>query len=963
MPQARPGDPGRPTAPTPGQHTSPGGRPGAMLTGRYRLDEPRPGGVLGAERWAATDQILARPVTVTLVTGERQGAALDAARRAALVVDPRLIRILDVGTADGAGYIVTEAVEGRSLSALAARAPLTADQARAVVGELAAALEAARRRGVHHLALRPDALVLTPGGRVVLEGLAVDGELLGVASGGAHAKSRADTVGLVRVLYAALTGRWPAATDTAEADATEPALDGWSPAGSTVRPAVGSAGVEPGLPLAPEHQGAPLPPTDLAPGVPADLDTLCVVTLGPNDDGPHSPGELVRELEPWRAVRADEIFRAADAGRWHSLDDQAANQTTDTPPRTGTTTAPPTGSSPMSDDHDRTTPAPGGGGPADDATSPAGGPPRGGTGAAGAAGIVGAAGGAAAAAAGAGSAAGATSAVARQSVRSAFSSGEGPGTRRPGTPPPAIPAAASFQPASPGTVPVRTSTRANPGATTAAAPGGGRVTGASGAVPTASGPATSSDATGSSTGRPGSTTDTADTAGASTASDGGGTPAGSTTGARTSTGTSQDDAGAEGTGDPTGSTDAGTEAASGAARTSDPTGSSAANGTTNGTGATSAAGGATTTPGSTVDDVTTPGPDGTEAMPPSIPPATPQRTSSAGAAQATTSPTEAPAVTAPDAPSTSPEPEQPTVAMASAGLADADPGIASGTGAPAPAATAPVRRSSVVDPGAQPARFGTVPAESVTDSGVEALGSGGSGTGGPSRPEWDLPFPAEQPATSLGQRRFDPSRWVLGLVGIGVVVGLIVALGNVLSPFRSPDEDAVAAPAPTASAPATPPAEEPEGDGSDEEPAPAVPPAIAAVHTIDPSDDDGEHEELVGRLTDGDPATAWYTHTYNRPDFAGFKNAVGLVVTLEAPATVTAITLDVNGSGGNVEVRSTDAANPTAGDVLAGGPLAPQTVLTLSQPTETQSIVLWFTELAQTPDGANRIEISSLAVS
>jgi len=153
------------------------------------------------------------------------------------------------------------------------------------------------------------------------------------------------------------------------------------------------------------------------------------------------------------------------------------------------------------------------------------------------------------------------------------------------------------------------------------------------------------------------------------------------------------------------------------------------------------------------------------------------------------------------------------------------------------------------------------------------------------------------------------------------------------------------------------------GEGEQEVAPQTAPPVIAAVSSIDPSDGDGEHEELVGRLTDGDPATSWYTHTYNRPDFAGFKDAVGLVVTLQAPATVTSITLDVNGSGGNVEVRSTDAANPTAGDVLASGPLSPQTVLTLSQPTETQSIVLWFTALSQAPDGANKIEISNLAVS
>ena len=64
------------------------------------------------------------------------------------------------------------------------------------------------------------------------------------------------------------------------------------------------------------------------------------------------------------------------------------------------------------------------------------------------------------------------------------------------------------------------------------------------------------------------------------------------------------------------------------------------------------------------------------------------------------------------------------------------------------------------------------------------------------------------------------------------------------------------------------------------------------------------------------------------------------------------MTLHVNGTGGNVEVRATDAANPTAGDgarvraVRTGHGASRST-----PPTETQSLVLWFTQL---PDGTRR---------
>ena len=836
MVEARPGEPER----HPG---NPLGRYGSTISGRYRLDEPQPSDLPGAERWSATDQILARSVTVILLSGPRTSAVLDAARRAALVVDPRLTRILDVGSAEGAGYVVTESPEGRSLASLAARAPLTTDQARAVVGEAAAALEVARRRGVHHLALRPSILRVTPAGRVVLDGLAVDGELLDSAGAGAHAKSRSDTVGLVRVLYAALTGRWPVASG-ADGGPAVPTFDEWAastdhgrnPAGDDT----GHPAFDHGLPTAPEHDGAPLPPADLVPGVPADLDTLCAVTLGPHDDGPHSPGELVRELEPWGAVRADEIFRTADAGRWPALPDTSgtAGPSGQTPPRTtgnpaGTTTAPSTGSSPMNDDLHGTTPAPEGG-RSDDAVTPVTGTlaseaergAAGGTVAAGAAGTVagaagaaadagvtgaagsgaGAAGAGAAGAAGAGAAtagAGAAGNVARQSVRSAFSGAETAGTRRPGTPPPATPAPASFPPAAQAGAPTRTSVRPSSSTTPA-----GRSVAATGA---------------------GST---------------GATPSGAS-----ATGT-----------DPV--TMSSTDLAP------------------------------------TPADSATPSPAAVS----------PAAVSPAGVSPAAGSPT--------------PEP-----------VAFTPSGTESGTAA-----------TSIFDPTTSTAPRGT-------------------GTG-PSRPDWDLPFPVERLAPSLAQRRFDPTRWVLGFVALAVVIGMVIALNNVLSPRRSSDDTADNAPAASPSVVASEPAAAAdEGDAAADEAPLTGPPVIASVSSIDLSDGDGEHEELVGRLIDGDPATSWYTHTYNRPDYAGFKDAIGLVVTLQAPATVTSITLTVNGSGGNVEVRSTDAANPTAGDVLVSGPLAPATVLTLGQPTETQSIVLWFTELAQTADGANRIEISELSVS
>src|SRR6478735_6253206 len=329
---------------------------GTVLAGRYRVLAPVESDLEGASAWQATDQILDRPVRVRILEHGAVAPALDAARRAALLTVSRLVRVFDAGTHEGYGYVVSEQLVGPSLAAFVAQAPLTADQARAVVGEAASALEVARRRGVHHLALRPSVLHVSPDGRVLLGGLALDAALLGDSGGDARSTTRADAVGLVRLLYAALTGLWPA-------DPRAPQ----TPGGET-------------LPPAPVVDGSPVAPADLVPGVPNDLDTLCVVTLGPNDDGPHSPGELVRELEPWGEIRATGGEGAPVGGA------VAAAQF----PPTGA--AAPGGGVPVADEDDQQDTAP----------------------------VV----------------------VQRQSVRTAFQQQNPAGANRPGTPPPATPARA-----------------------------------------------------------------------------------------------------------------------------------------------------------------------------------------------------------------------------------------------------------------------------------------------------------------------------------------------------------------------------------------------------------------------------------------------------------------------------------------------------------------------------------------
>lgn len=180
---------------------------GDLIAERYRLRERVPYDVEDAERWRGEDEILGRDVLVTLVTGPRATVALDEARRASLVMDPRLVRVLDVGQVESSPYIVVERPAGRTLEEIVhADGPFSGAEARALVGEVAEALAVAERRGVHHVALRPGAVHVVPG-KVQVEGLGFDGALSDGTLSGSRASLPADAAGLGRLLQFALTGQ------------------------------------------------------------------------------------------------------------------------------------------------------------------------------------------------------------------------------------------------------------------------------------------------------------------------------------------------------------------------------------------------------------------------------------------------------------------------------------------------------------------------------------------------------------------------------------------------------------------------------------------------------------------------------------------------------------------------------------------------------------------------------------
>ncbi|AXG14922.1 hypothetical protein [Intrasporangium calvum] len=250
--------------------------PGTLLGARYavtlRTSESRT-----HERWRAADHTLDREVVLVCfpVGSSVAAAALDAARRAAGIEDSRLTRVLDVGIDGDVAFIVEEPLTGAvPMSHLLQSGGLPAEEVRRLVGETASALERARHRGLHHLVLTPSSILRLPDGDVKVRGVATEAALTDADQVSDEHASRVDAVGLVKLIYAGLTARWPTGPGAA----------------SHARP----VGLEP----APSLVGGVAAPSEIAVGIPNDLDLICRMTLN-EDRGPISPGDLALQIAPW----------------------------------------------------------------------------------------------------------------------------------------------------------------------------------------------------------------------------------------------------------------------------------------------------------------------------------------------------------------------------------------------------------------------------------------------------------------------------------------------------------------------------------------------------------------------------------------------------------------------------------------------------------------------------------------
>jgi hypothetical protein len=308
-----------PVHPSPADGCRTAGRP--AIPGYEILGELGKGGmgVVYRARQLRLNRVVALKMVLSAghATAEEHARFLTEAEAIAAVKHPGIVEVFDFGTHDGLPFFSLEFCEGGSLAERLAATPLTPAEAARLVEQVSRALQAAHENGIVHRDLKPANVLLTArgvpkiadfglakqfqGGPGALTpgGLTQTGAILGTPSYMAPEQAAgrtkeigpaADLYALGAVLYELLTGRPPFKAETA----LETLLQ--------------------------VQTREPEPPRRLRPGVPRDLETICLKCLQkqPRHRYP-SAGELADDLGRFlkdEPIRARPVGRLERAWRW-----------------------------------------------------------------------------------------------------------------------------------------------------------------------------------------------------------------------------------------------------------------------------------------------------------------------------------------------------------------------------------------------------------------------------------------------------------------------------------------------------------------------------------------------------------------------------------------------------------------------------------------------------------------------
>lgn len=144
--------------------------PGAKL-GDYEVQRLIGSGGMG-EVYRARDTRLGREVAIKVLPGfssqdvERLRRFEQEARSAAALNHPNILAVYQMGTYDGAPYLVSELLEGGTLRELLVRGPLPVRRLIGYGVQMARGLTAAHEKGITHRDLKPENLFVTKDGQV-----------------------------------------------------------------------------------------------------------------------------------------------------------------------------------------------------------------------------------------------------------------------------------------------------------------------------------------------------------------------------------------------------------------------------------------------------------------------------------------------------------------------------------------------------------------------------------------------------------------------------------------------------------------------------------------------------------------------------------------------------------------------------------------------------------------------------
>src|SRR5579883_801272 len=217
----------------------PGLEAGAVLAGRYEILQTLGEGGMGAV-YKARDLAVDRLVALKVIRPElaKQPAIIERFKQelrvSQRVTHRNVIRIYDLGEAEGMKFITMEFIEGQDLrSLIRERKKLPPEESVAIMEQICLALDAAHAVGVIHRDLKPQNVMLDQTGRVLVmdfglartlegDGMTQTGALVGTMEYmspeqalGKPLDQRSDIFSLGLIFYELLTGETPFRADSA----------------------------------------------------------------------------------------------------------------------------------------------------------------------------------------------------------------------------------------------------------------------------------------------------------------------------------------------------------------------------------------------------------------------------------------------------------------------------------------------------------------------------------------------------------------------------------------------------------------------------------------------------------------------------------------------------------------------------------------------------------------------------